>query len=449
MKNFKKYIYFIVAALFALQSCGGDDPDPAPNPDVKPDPEPTQASAQAKTGNLPAWQEGYLDIHFINTVTGESAFIIMPDGTQMLVDCASSLATTGKTELSQRWKPSKRGSELINDYIKKCMEWTNNNTIDAFLGTHFHNDHMGGYDTSLPMSNNSYYRLNGATEILDNFPVTLMVDRGYPNYDYPYDLKDTSKEANRANIVNNYKKAIDWHMANKGLKVEKFAPGSRTQFVLKKNPDKYKNVFVQNIYANGELWTGSGTSTKSIFPDKSTFSGTGGNDEYSPSENACSTVFILTYGMFNFYSGADICNSGNSTYAWKGVENEVTNVVSPVEVMKADHHGVNGSGAQKLLTKLNPSFIICTPWQDGHPNPSVHGRFVASATNGGEAKLLYSNLAPSNKSQFTAGLNNIFGEGGHAVVRVDPNGQSYYVYMLSDQSQDFKILKATGPIMCK
>ena len=38
-------------------------------------------SAQAKKGVIPAWEKGYLDIHFISTNTGESTFIIMPDGT--------------------------------------------------------------------------------------------------------------------------------------------------------------------------------------------------------------------------------------------------------------------------------------------------------------------------------------------------------------------------------
>ncbi len=451
MKFYSKYIALAIAVIMFLPSCGGDDPNSGIAPDKPEEPEtPTpDVSAQAKSGNLPAWQKGYLDIHFINTVTGESEFIILPDGTQMLVDAASSLAATGKDELSQRWNPNKRGSEIITEYIKKCMEWTKNDRIDAFLGTHFHNDHMGGFSTSLPMSANSYYRINGATEILDNFPVTLMVDRGYPNYDYPYNQTDASKDANRANIINNYKKAIDWHMANRGLKVEKFAPGSKTQFTLQKDANSYPNVTIQNVYANGELWTGSGTATKSIFPDKSTFSGVGGNDEYSPSENACSTVFVLTYGKFNFYSGADICNSGNSTYAWKGVENEVTNVVSAVEVMKADHHGLNGTGAQILLTKLNPNIIICTPWQDRHPSPDVHKRFTSANTNNGNAKILYSNLAPSNKAQFTAGLDNIFAAGGHIVVRVDPEGKTYHVYMLNDQNDKFEIIKTIGPLVCK
>lgn len=445
-----KYLLGIALAGVLISNCGGDDPEPDPNSGGTPNPPEEQKTAQASSGTLPAWQEGYLDIHFINTVSGESAFIIMPDGTQMLVDAASSLAETGKDELTQRWKPNQRGSEIISTYIKACMNWTGNNTIDALLGTHFHNDHMGGYSTSLPLSKNSNtYRINGVTEIMDNFPVTKLVDRGYPNYNYPYDLKNASLEKNRAEIVNNYRYALQWHQANRGLEVEKFVPGSNTQFKLTRNPGKYTNVKVQNIYANGTLWTGTGNTTKEIFPEASKFSGTGANEEYCPSENACSTVFTLTYGLFNFYSGADICNSGNSNYEWKGVENSVTEVVSAVEVMKADHHGVKGSGAQMLLTKLKPQVIICTPWQDGHPETGVHGRFANSSTNNGEAKIFYTNLAPSNKATFTSGLNNIFATSGHVVVRVDPEGKSYHTYLINDQNYNFQILKTTGKIFCR
>jgi hypothetical protein len=35
---------------------------------------------------LPDWQKGYLDIHTISTGTGDAAFIIMPDGTTMMID---------------------------------------------------------------------------------------------------------------------------------------------------------------------------------------------------------------------------------------------------------------------------------------------------------------------------------------------------------------------------
>src|SRR5699024_10446593 len=37
---------------------------------------------------LPAWKRGMLDIHQINTGTGDSGFYIFPDGTTMLLDAA-------------------------------------------------------------------------------------------------------------------------------------------------------------------------------------------------------------------------------------------------------------------------------------------------------------------------------------------------------------------------
>ena len=48
----------------------------------------------AKVGKtMPAWSEGYLDIHFINSGRGECCFYILPDGTTLLVD-AGEISTT-------------------------------------------------------------------------------------------------------------------------------------------------------------------------------------------------------------------------------------------------------------------------------------------------------------------------------------------------------------------
>ena len=45
-----------------------------------------------RTGStLPMWQEGWLDIHAINTGRGESFWFILPDGTTMLLDASGSM----------------------------------------------------------------------------------------------------------------------------------------------------------------------------------------------------------------------------------------------------------------------------------------------------------------------------------------------------------------------
>ena len=47
------------------------------------------AAVTPKAGQpLPRWQRGMLDIHQINTGTGDAAFFIFPDGTTMLLDAA-------------------------------------------------------------------------------------------------------------------------------------------------------------------------------------------------------------------------------------------------------------------------------------------------------------------------------------------------------------------------
>ena len=48
---------------------------------------------------LPAWSEGYLDIHTISSGRGECLLIVMPDGTSMVIDAG---------ELVFKSKPSKK-----------------------------------------------------------------------------------------------------------------------------------------------------------------------------------------------------------------------------------------------------------------------------------------------------------------------------------------------------
>ena len=113
-----------------MPACSPADSPEGTGPGTKPSTSTT--STAPKVGEvLPAWEEGIMDIHFINSTTGESVFIVMPDGTQLLIDAASSTvatnsnANTTNTGIRSRWDPTKtntRGSQIITDYIRKCME---------------------------------------------------------------------------------------------------------------------------------------------------------------------------------------------------------------------------------------------------------------------------------------------------------------------------------------
>ena len=187
----------------------------------------------------------------------------------MLIDAASSSVTTNSnsnttnTGIRSRWDPtltSTRGSQIITDYIRKCMVWTGNSTIDYAVLTHFHNDHFGGYTSSLPKSaNSSTYSLIGFAEIFDNFKIGTLLDRGYPDYNYPFNM---ATMADNAPSCSNYINAVKWHVANQKFDAAIFKAGVNNQIVQKYNPAKYPTAKVQNVAVNGEIWTGSGTTTK-------------------------------------------------------------------------------------------------------------------------------------------------------------------------------------------
>ena len=88
---------------------------------------------------IPAWQEGMMDIHFINTTTGESVFVIFPDGTQMLIDAASSSVTTnsnGNTTnagIRSRWDPTLTGPGDRRSSRTFASVWSGPETIRSTI----------------------------------------------------------------------------------------------------------------------------------------------------------------------------------------------------------------------------------------------------------------------------------------------------------------------------
>ena len=85
-----------------------------------------------------------------------------------------------------------------------------------------------------------------------------MLDRGWPDYNYPAPLNDAT--------VTNYRAFLDWQRKNNGMQVERLKPGRKDQIVLRRDAAKYPNFEVRNIAANGEVWTGAGTNTRAYHP---------------------------------------------------------------------------------------------------------------------------------------------------------------------------------------
>lgn len=453
MQRLNKII--LTAVLLAPMACSSDNGKTGP--DVKPVVPPVQKETGIEIGKvLPAWQKGEMDIHFINTTTGECAFLIMPDGTQMLIDAASSLISTNSngsttnTGIRSRWDPTKtgtRGSMLIANYLKKCMAWTGNGTIDYIVNTHLHNDHFGDCNSSLPVSgNSSTYRLNGIPEILDLFPVSKVVDRGWPSYDYPFDMQTLA--SNKA-AVKNYVNAVKWHVENKGLKAELFKAGVTNQIVPRTS--EY-DVTVRNIAVNGEIWTGNGTDTKKTFPEKKDIvvanpAKIAGTDN-CPAENICSCVMKVSYGNFDFFAGGDLQYNNRSNFSWKDAELPCAKAAGRVEVMKADHHGSEATNSPETLTILSPQVIVVNSWVDVHPRTSVMASMEKTLP---AMDLFITNFCrverPSGVDDKVteAEASRVKGYDGNIVIRVVDGGKKYYVVTTTDSDGQMTVKNISGP----
>lgn len=412
------------------------------------------------SGTLPQWRAGYLDIHFINTGTGECSFIIMPDGTQMLVDVASANTRSDDVQTIEGTDvpvfiprvpdSSRRPSEWINMYLSKCMTWTGNDKLDYISITHFDSDHIGGRtennrvdglggSASVSALASGGYQKIGLAEILDGNNVGVLVDRAYPDYDYP-----VTEDLTTSNKMKNYHNAIAYHVTNRGMSHEAFVSGVNDQFVMKYASSSYPDFEIRNVACNGYMWTGPGTSVKKTFPDNSSYIES--VESSMPNENMNSTAFKLSYGKFDYYAGGDLECDENVLFPWRNTEKPVADAVGKVEVMKANHHGSVGDNSQYLLDKLNPQAIIVNTWRKVQPRASTYERLKTSG-----ADLFTTNLDAGYAANYSDGGDSIDSAHGHYVVRVSPGGEVYYIYALDDMdtSMGMIITRRFGPYLCE
>lgn len=383
---------------------------------------------------LPNWKEGYLDIHAINTGRGESTFFIFPDGTTMLLDAAGSTIPVTAPIPPPAQKPNENVTPglVVSNYTSYFTKPTKNG-IDYLVLSHFDPDHMGSYETYLPIHKSGKFKKVGVTEVGSNIPFHKLIDRGYPNYDFPNDMSKDDRIANYINFLN-------WSQKEYGTKVEKFIVGSNDQIALLKNPKKYENFEIRNICGNGDVWTGVGTSIKNTFPDKETLV------RDKASENIFSLGFVMTYGKFNYFTAGDLQYNGKDEYAWKDIERQVAAIVPEVDVMKANHHGTSSCNGLDLLQKLIPRVITIQPWRDVHPNPQTIERMYAVNA---ECQIFSTNMTENNKTRLGSNLSKFKSIEGHIVIRVNPGGNTYNIYVLDDTNEAYKVKNVYGPYESK
>lgn len=388
---------------------------------------PAVKTAAQKPHYLPAWQEGWLDIHNIATGKGDATFMILPDGTTLLVD-AGDMTGHPNWEVSHPLPYDGRtpGEWMAKYILDHSQGLPHPALVDYFLLTHFHADHLGKDSAMRP---GPHYGLCGIMEVGEQIRFGTFVDRGWPSYDFP------SREAIERSCpksVGEYIKYVQWQVQNAGSRAERFQIGSTRQFRLLNHPERYRGTFrIRNIAANAHLTKGRGHGSRPLY--------TKGEDPELFDENMFSTVFRLDYGPFSYYNGGDLPGSNYPTQAKfnRDYETPVADVVGHVTALKADHHGTRDSSNPYFLWKTAPDVIVVPAAETKHPWKDTFDRYKDPQLPG---KRLLFITCDAGRKQLGEERWAQFPPAGHVVIRVYEGGKSYQVFVLDAGSGDYRIL---------
>ena len=400
----KRVLFLIsVFALLYLPSSGGN-------------------ALNAKIGKaLPAWSEGYLDIHFINSGRGECCFYILPDGTTLLVDAGE--IAKGKIGVAQRPNGQTLPTITYAKYIKNFLP-TGKTDIDYCSPSHFHTDHIGS-TKMVSGKSPAGYRKSGLLALYDYVPYKHILDRAYPTY-----TEDDVTPKMEGQLSKDWATFVTWGVKEGKFTAARFTPG-KEQIVLLNRAKKYKNFSVFNICANGFVWGKDCNGNGMLIGGKARRGG-----------NPTSCGFHIRYGDFDYIACGDVSWTSQNMTAFY-FRDYVGN--NNLDAFKCHHHlAYNGWEVMMQEFNFDPQVVLNHSFTAKKPHPEPLSRVLANC-QGFFATNIHPDIAAANREL----IDKIAGYNGHIVLRVKPGGKIFYVYMLDDSDFEYRVKSIHGPYNSK
>ena len=379
-------------------------------------------NSNVKVGNvLPAWSEGCLDIHFINSGKGECCFYILPDGTTLIVDAGE--IVDKKKGVAQLPNAETRPYITYAKYIKHFLP-QGAKAIDYCLPTHLHIDHVGSTKCATERSG-ADYALTGLLALYDEVPYNHILDRGYPSYD-----EDFFTPAVVGQIGKHWIRFVRWGVNENRFTAERFTPG-KEQIVLVNKPKQYKNFSILNVCANGFVWGKTANGEGMLIGGKANRGG-----------NPTSCGFHLSYGKFDYMACGDVSWTSQDLTAFY-FRDYIGN--DKLDAYKCNHHlAYNGWGKMMRLFNFDPQVVLNHSFASNKPHPEPL-EYILPRVKAFFATNIHPTIYEANKEL----IDKITAYNGHIVLRVMPGGNEFYVYMLDDSNFEYKVKSVHGPYLSK
>lgn len=404
---------------------------------------------------LSPWQEGWLDLHHINTGRGDAALYVFPDGTTMGVDAGELDPTSPRTNSARNARARPHGGRPPYEWVARYIQhMAPDAALDYALLTHFHDDHMGALHKRARRAPHGAYYRTGIVGLGDQIPIRTLLDRGYPDYDFPVSLDSELvdrliREHPRlapaigayARTMDNYLRFVEWQQAQAGMRAEQIAVGRGDQILLRRRPEAYR-FEVRAVAANGRVWTGQGTEVRAHLPPA---------DELAPYalrlENLCSAAFRIRYGPFDYFNGGDIVGLVElDDPSWFDLETPVAQAVGPTDVQVLNHHGYRNTHHEFWVRTTRPRVLVHQNWSSDQPGMGVLKRLTSTYLYPGPRDLFGLDILRTNRDFIGEAVDRAYkSTRGHIVVRVEPGGERYWVIILDDTTESYRVIGVHGP----
>jgi competence protein ComEC len=264
---------------------------------------------------FPAIAKGKLAVYFLDVGQGDSALVVFPRGSTMLVDAGGEIQI-GKARRSSGNRDEAESqsdedgmekgfydhSEGVGELVVSRFLWSLGlRRLDYAVATHAHEDHIGGFE-----------------QVLRNFRVgELMVGH---------------------------------------------SPGSNYEFNRMIQRAKFEQVRVISL-AEGDRFMLDGVEVEVLWPPQGGENSSSGNDD--------SIVLHLKYGSVSFILAGDIEQEAESRLS---LENRDIHA----DVLKVPHHGSKTSSTEQFIDSVRPKYAVISVGirsRFGHPSPEIIERY--------------------------------------------------------------------------
>lgn len=327
-------------------------------------------AAGAVCSTAGTWQQGELNIYWLDVDQGDAQLVVGPTGRTLLVDLGeNSWNTTGANT---------NATEIAGRIRTICGIASGPVHLDYVMASHHHLDHIGyaSNPNDETTVGNGIYRLLAPDG--ENFTVGTLIDRDGgtwtdENGDGDCDVGTSA----------NPSPEVAWHNAGTVSQTSRrwicwlYGPAGQA--------DRANIAGHVTTLTNGGTWPaldlGTGVSATIVQANAkdvmqadgiTPVSGDHTTDATPPSENDYSIGLKLTRGKFEYATAGDSDGeyaTSQNGYTYNDVEASLSVPVGNIETMRVNHHGSGHSSSSPYVTALAPetAFISCGSNSYGHP----------------------------------------------------------------------------------